>query len=107
VWLPLRATMAIESGPSSLETRTWWWANAVIRLRPGTDDESANAQLLGTLLAAAAGRFVEGLLFDVRSNDPVVFVLVVLVLSASGLVAAIGPAWRASAVSPATALQAE
>jgi predicted permease len=63
--------------------------------------------LIGTLLAIAAGRFVEDLLFNVQASDPVVYALVALVLSAAALVATLGPAWRATAVNPATALQVE
>ena len=37
VWLPLRAAMTVESGRRALETRTWWWTSAIIRLKPGVD----------------------------------------------------------------------
>jgi predicted permease len=57
VWLPLRTAMALESGPESLQTRTWWWASAVIRLRPGVTDENASAQM--TAVHVTARREVE------------------------------------------------
>lgn len=57
VWLPLRTAMALESGPESLTTRTWWWASAVVRLKPGVTDESASAQM--TTAHVAARRDVE------------------------------------------------
>ena len=63
--------------------------------------------LIGTALAAAAGRFVEGLLFDVQARDPIVYGAVMLVLGVAGLTASLGPAWRATAVNPAAALRAE
>ena len=63
--------------------------------------------LIGTALAAAAGRFVEGLLFNVQTGDPLVYGAVVIVLSVAGLAASLGPAWRATTVNPASALQAE
>ena len=31
VWLPLRGGNGRRVGASALETRTWWWTNAVIR----------------------------------------------------------------------------
>jgi putative ABC transport system permease protein len=63
--------------------------------------------LIGTALAAAAGRFIEGLLFNVQAGDPLVYGSVVVVLTVAGLAASLGPAWRATSVNPASALQAE
>jgi predicted permease len=63
--------------------------------------------LIGTALAAAAGRFVENLLFNVTTGDPLVYGAVVIVLSVAGIAASLGPAWRATKVNPAAALQAE
>jgi putative ABC transport system permease protein len=63
--------------------------------------------VIGTALAAAAGRFIEGLLFNVQTGDPLVYAFVAIVLSAAGLAASLGPAWRATSVNPAAALQAE
>jgi putative ABC transport system permease protein len=57
VWLPLEAAMVLETRPQSLETRTWWWASAVVRLAPGVDDATANAQM--TAAHVAARRAVE------------------------------------------------
>lgn len=59
LWLPLRTTMSLESGPEALQTRTWWWTRAVIRLRPGVTDEGAAAQM--TAAHVAARREVERL----------------------------------------------
>jgi ABC-type antimicrobial peptide transport system permease subunit len=63
--------------------------------------------VVGTLIALVAGRFVEGLLFDVHATDPVVYALVVIVLGAAALAASVGPAWRAAGVNPSSALQIE
>jgi putative ABC transport system permease protein len=52
LWIPLRAAMVAETGRRSLETRTWWWANAVVRLRPGVSDETANAQMTAAHVSA-------------------------------------------------------
>jgi putative ABC transport system permease protein len=45
VWLPLRAATVVESNRSALTTRTWWWAHAVARLKPGATDAEAGAQM--------------------------------------------------------------
>jgi putative ABC transport system permease protein len=63
--------------------------------------------LIGTAIAAFAGRFIEGLLFNVKTGDPLVYAAVVIVLGAAALAASLGPAWRATSVNPASALQAE
>lgn len=67
--------------------------------------------LLGTLagvpLAAALNRVTIGLIFGIRSWDPLVFVLVPLVLAAVSLLAAYAPSVSASRVNPAGALRAE
>jgi putative ABC transport system permease protein len=63
--------------------------------------------LIGTVLAAASGRFVEALLFNVKARDPFVYGAVMVVLAVAGLAASLGPAWRATEVNPATALQKE
>lgn len=52
VWLPLRAAMVVESGRDALETRTWWWSNAVVRLEPGVTDELADARMTAAHIAA-------------------------------------------------------
>ena len=64
------------------------------------------------IVAGVAGalmltRFMESLLFEVRPSDPLTFTLVVLVLSAIGLLACLGPALKASAVDPIEALRRE
>jgi putative ABC transport system permease protein len=57
IWVPLRTTMTLDGRSDSLKTRTWWWANAVIRLKPGVSDEAAAAQM--TTAHVTARREVE------------------------------------------------
>ncbi|HET7565907.1 MAG TPA: ABC transporter permease [Gemmatimonadaceae bacterium] len=63
--------------------------------------------LLGLAAGAAAARLLTVVLFEVQPHDPFVFAIVVLVLSASGLVACLIPAARATRVDPVTALRSE
>ncbi len=62
---------------------------------------------LGLALAAAGGRALSGLLYDVSSVDPVVFLVVALTLSAVTLLAAWLPAHRASRIDPLVALRGD
>jgi len=61
----------------------------------------------GLVGAAALERAIRVFLFDARAHDPVVYGGVALVLLATGLVAAFGPARRAARVDPLVALRAE
>lgn len=60
---------------------------------------------LGLALAAAGGRALSGLLYNVSSVDPVVFLTVALTLCAVTLLAAWLPARRASRIDPLIALR--
>ncbi len=60
---------------------------------------------LGLGLAAAGGRALSGLLYDVSSVDPVVFLTVALTLCAVTLLASWLPARRASRIDPLVALR--
>jgi putative ABC transport system permease protein len=62
------------------------------------------AGVLGSLLLS---RFLQGLLFGVRSTDPATFAVVVVVLVAVALAACWAPAWRATRVSPLEAIRGE
>jgi putative ABC transport system permease protein len=57
IWLPLRAATVAENSRQALETRTWWWAHAVVRLRPDATDAAAGAQM--TLAHINARRIAE------------------------------------------------
>ena len=63
--------------------------------------------LLGTLGSVTVTRFVESLLFGVEPTDAATFLAVIAATVMSGFVAAIGPALKASSVSPLTAVRTE
>ncbi len=63
--------------------------------------------LLGLSIAAAAGRVMQGLLYEVQPHDPVTLVAVSGVVLAVVIVACGIPARRASRVAPAEALRGE
>jgi putative ABC transport system permease protein len=62
---------------------------------------------LGVALAAGASRLMQGLLYEVRSSDPLTFVVVGVTLSVVAAFASLVPAWRASRVDPVIALKSE
>ncbi len=62
---------------------------------------------IGACAALWASRFVDSLLYSVRSHDPATFVVASLVLIGVGLAAAWIPARRAARFDPARVLQAE
>lgn len=61
----------------------------------------------GVALAVAAGRPIEGLLIDVKGNDPITLAVVVVSLMALQLVAAVARARRAARIDPIVALRAD
>ena len=61
----------------------------------------------GLVIAFAASRLVESMLFGIRPQDPLAIVAAVLLLSGAALLAALIPALRASRVDPALALREE
>ena len=63
--------------------------------------------VLGTVIVVAAGRFVEPLLFDTSSRDPLVLGGVALALCGVAVLASVIPALRAKRVSPVDALRAD
>jgi predicted permease len=63
--------------------------------------------LVGTGLAVALGRLVEGLLFRVSPRDPATFAAVAMSLLVVAVAACVVPAWRAARIDPTTALRAE
>ena len=62
---------------------------------------------LGFLLALATGKVVSAILFDVSATDPFAFTIAPAVLMAAALLATWLPAWRATKISPMTALRTE
>ena len=63
--------------------------------------------LLGVVVAVAAGRMIQSLLFGVSTSDPLTYAGVVATLLSMAVIASILPAWHASRVEPVTALHAE
>jgi putative ABC transport system permease protein len=62
---------------------------------------------IGIVLALAAGRAIESLLYGIKASNPAVILLVAAILLTVAIIAALGPAWRASRVDPMTALRME
>lgn len=62
---------------------------------------------LGAVVALAAGRILESLLFEVTAHDPPTFLGVLALISAAGLASCYLPALRASRVDPVAALSVE
>jgi hypothetical protein len=62
---------------------------------------------IGLLLALAAGRILQGVLYGVDGFEPVVLVTAPLILLASSLLASYIPALRATKVDPTVALRSE
>ncbi len=63
--------------------------------------------LAGTVAATAVTRVLVAYLFDTQPTDPIVLALVAATFAAAGLIACLGPAWRATSVDPMLALRAE
>jgi ABC-type antimicrobial peptide transport system permease subunit len=63
--------------------------------------------LLGLGLAASVAQLMNMILFEVRPRDPAIFGGVVAVLAATGLIACLIPARRATRVDPLLALRSE
>jgi ABC-type antimicrobial peptide transport system permease subunit len=63
--------------------------------------------VLGLLVAAAATRFVQGLLFNTSATDPAIYGALAVLLLAMAALACYVPARRAMRVDPMTALRSE
>ena len=63
--------------------------------------------VLGLLLAAATGKLLSGMLYEVGALDPLAFITAPLVLAAAALLATWLPARRAMRISPMAALRTE
>ena len=62
---------------------------------------------LGLLLAAATGKILSGILYEVGALDPIAFTAAPMLLAAAALVATWLPARRAAALNPVEALRYE
>jgi putative ABC transport system permease protein len=63
--------------------------------------------VVGTLVALAAGRAAQSLLFQVKANDPATFVLAIAGLTLVSFIASLIPALRAAGIPPMAALREE
>ena len=80
----------------------------VVRLVLGQALVLAAVGLVAGLAAAAlVTRLLAGLLFEVRSTDPITYTLIAGLLGATAAFAAWRPARRAATVDPTTALRAD
>jgi hypothetical protein len=61
----------------------------------------------GLVLAIAAGRLIESLLWQVSASDPVMLAVAALILACIGLSASLGPAVRASRLNPSRTLRCD
>jgi predicted permease len=81
---------------------------SVLRLMLGQGLVLAGLGLaLGLAAAVASTRLLTSMLFEVKPNDPVVYLAVALLLGAVTLIASYVPARRASRIDPLTALRQE
>ena len=63
--------------------------------------------VIGILMALAAGRLVESLLYGITASDPSAMAIVAVVLLVIAALAALMPAWRAAKADPVAALRAD
>jgi putative ABC transport system permease protein len=62
---------------------------------------------IGAALSLAVSRFVGAMLFGLKAVDPATYALVMASVAAIAILAAAGPAWRASRIDPMVALRQE
>jgi putative ABC transport system permease protein len=62
---------------------------------------------LGAALSLAVSRLLGAMLFGLKATDPATYGLVVLAVGGIAILAAAGPAWRASSIDPMVALRQE
>ncbi|MGE3492300.1 MAG: ABC transporter permease [Vicinamibacterales bacterium] len=68
---------------------------------------TAAGLLMGAVTAAASGRFIDALLFNVKAGDATTMAAVAAVLAAAAVLAGYVPARRAARIDPMTALRVE
>jgi ABC-type antimicrobial peptide transport system permease subunit len=89
---------------SALGARSTRLVSAVLR---STGAYVVAGLALGTTIALVAGRFLENLLFETTSSDPMVYVIVVGTLLFCGLAAGVVPSLRAASSDPLEIIRAE
>ena len=60
---------------------------------------------VGAGLSLAVSRFIGAMLFGLKATDPATYAMVLLSVAAIAILAAAGPAWRASRIDPMVALR--
>jgi ABC-type lipoprotein release transport system permease subunit len=63
--------------------------------------------VVGSGVALAAGRAAQSLLFEVKANDPVTFILAIAGLTLVSFIASLIPALKAASIPPMAALREE
>jgi ABC-type antimicrobial peptide transport system permease subunit len=62
---------------------------------------------IGAGMSLAVSRLISAMLFGLRATDPVTYASVLLSVAGIAILAAVGPAWRASRIDPMVALRRE
>jgi ABC-type antimicrobial peptide transport system permease subunit len=62
---------------------------------------------VGAAMSLAVSRLIGAMLFGLRATDPVTYASVLLSVAGIAILAAVGPAWRASRIDPMVALRRE
>ncbi|MDP1572143.1 MAG: ABC transporter permease [Vicinamibacterales bacterium] len=62
---------------------------------------------LGIAAALVLGRVLQSYLYNTTTTDPITFAVVAVAFLMAGILACLGPAWRATTVDPMTALRAD
>jgi predicted permease len=62
---------------------------------------------VGSAMSLAVSRLIGAMLFGLRATDPVTYASVLLSVAGIAILAAVGPAWRASRIDPMVALRRE
>jgi ABC-type antimicrobial peptide transport system permease subunit len=68
---------------------------------------AAGGVAIGLMLALIASRWIEPLLYKQSARDPLVFIGVSAMMVAVGMLASLGPAWRAQRADPSSALRSD
>lgn len=63
--------------------------------------------VVGVAGAIAAGRVLASYLYETQPTDPLILLAVGALFVLAGVIACLGPAWRATTIDPLTALRAE
>jgi putative ABC transport system permease protein len=62
---------------------------------------------IGSVLAMAVSRLIGAMLFGLTATDPATYAMVLFGVAGIAVLAAVGPAWRASRIDPMVALREE